>query len=122
LGAVAQVVGKHGEVTLPCLSVVIAAVVQKRREIGYQEEAEKREEELGGGGLDGIFLAKGVLAGIGDVQETILILVFLIDRAHQRSGRWQDLIDEDEDGLLGGELDALADYVDELTDGEVSGY
>jgi hypothetical protein len=46
--------------------------------------------------------------------------VFLVDRAHERSGRRKDLIDEDEDGLFGRELDALADYVDELTDGEVS--
>jgi len=45
--------------------------------------------------------------------------VFLIYRAHQGGCRWQYLIDEDEDGLLWGELDALADHVDELTDGEV---
>lgn len=51
----------------------------------------------------------------------ILILVFLVNAAHERGGRWQDLINEDEDGLLGGELDALADYVDELADGEVGG-
>ncbi len=49
----------------------------------------------------------------------ILILVFLVDAAHERGGRWQDLVDEDEDGLLGGELDAFADYVHELTDSEV---
>ena len=58
-------------------------------------------------------------ANIRDIQEPILILVLLVDAAHQRSGRWQDLIDEDEDGLLGRELDALADDVDELPDGEV---
>lgn len=54
-----------------------------------------------------------------DVKKPILILVLLIDRAHQRGGRWQDLVDEDEDGLLGRELDALADDVDELTDSQV---
>lgn len=48
--------------------------------------------------------------------------MLLVDAAHERSGGWQNLIDEDEDGLLGGELDALADYVDELTDGEVGRY
>jgi len=45
--------------------------------------------------------------------------VFLVNAAHERGGRWQDLIDEDEDGLLGRELDTLADYVDELTDGKI---
>ena len=54
-----------------------------------------------------------------DVQESILILVFLIDAAHERGRRWQDLIDEDEDGLLRRELYALADDIDELTDGQV---
>lgn len=56
---------------------------------------------------------------IRDVQETILVLVLFVDAAHERSGGWQDLIDEDEDGLLGGELDALADHVDELAHGEI---
>ena len=45
--------------------------------------------------------------------------MLLVNRRHQRSGRRQHLIDEDEDCLLGGELDALADYVDELADSEV---
>lgn len=54
-----------------------------------------------------------------DVQEAVLVLVLLVDGGHQRGGRRQDLIDEDEDGLLGRELDALADHVDELADGEV---
>lgn len=42
--------------------------------------------------------------------------------AHQGSSRRQDLINEDEDGFLGGELDALADDVDELANGEVGGH
>ena len=48
--------------------------------------------------------------------------MFLVDAAHQRRGRGQDLVDEDEDGLLGGELDALPDYVDELADGKICGH
>ena len=48
-------------------------------------------------------------------------LVLLIDGAHQRSRRRKDLIDENEDGLFWGELDALADDVDELADCEVGG-
>lgn len=47
--------------------------------------------------------------------------MFLVDAAHERSGRWQDFIDKDEDGLLGRELDALADDIDELSYGEVGG-
>ena len=45
--------------------------------------------------------------------------MLLIDTAHQRRSRRQDLIHEDEDGLLRRELDALADHVDELPDREI---
>jgi len=69
--------------------------------------------------LDLLKRTEGVLARIGNVKEAILILMLLIDAAHERSGWWQDFIDEDEDSLLWGELDALADYVDELAYGEV---
>ena len=42
-------------------------------------------------------------------------------RAHQGCSRWQHLIDEDKDGLLRRELDALANNIDKLADGEVGG-
>jgi hypothetical protein len=45
--------------------------------------------------------------------------MLLVDAAHQRCSRWQDFINEDEDGLFGAELNALADNVDELSDGQV---
>ena len=57
-----------------------------------------------------------------DVQETVLVLVFLVDGAHESSGWRQDLVDEDEDGLLRAQLDALPDDVDELAHGEVGRY
>ena len=58
----------------------------------------------------------------GRRNSPILILVLLVDAAHERSGGRQDLIDEDEDGLLRGELDPLADHVHELAHGEVGWY
>lgn len=58
-------------------------------------------------------------ANARDVQESIFILVLFIDGAHERSGRWQHLINEDENGLLGRKLDALANNIDELANGEV---
>jgi len=54
-----------------------------------------------------------------NVQETIFVLVFLVDAAHEGRGRWQDFIDKDEDRFLGAELDALANDIDELADGEI---
>jgi hypothetical protein len=48
-------------------------------------------------------------------------LVLLVNGAHQRSSRRKHLVDEDEDGLLRGQLDALADYIDELAHGQVCG-
>jgi hypothetical protein len=53
------------------------------------------------------------------VNVPVLILVLLVNAAHQ-GGCWgKDLVDEDEDGLLGGELDSLANDVDELTDSQI---
>lgn len=51
----------------------------------------------------------------------ILILVLLVNAAHESSSGRQNFIDENEDGLLGGELDALADDVDKLADGQIRG-
>ena len=45
--------------------------------------------------------------------------MLLVDAAHQSGGWWENLINEDEDGLLGRQLDALADNVDELAYGEI---
>lgn len=56
-----------------------------------------------------------------DIQKPILILMLLVNRAHQCGGGRQHLVDEDEDGFFGRELDALADNIDELADGEVGG-
>ena len=50
---------------------------------------------------------------------TILILVLLIDRAHQRRRRRQNVVDKDENGLFGRELDSFADDIDELADCQV---
>ena len=46
-------------------------------------------------------------------------LVLFVNAAHQCSSRRQHLIDEDEDSLLWRELDALADNIYELADGEI---
>jgi hypothetical protein len=62
------------------------------------------------------------VVNIRDIQETILVLVLLVDAAHESSGWRQDLVDEDEDGLLWAELDAFANNINELADGEVCGH
>ncbi len=56
------------------------------------------------------------------LDSPVLILVLLIDAAHEGGGWRQDLVDEDEDGLLRGQLNALPDDVDELADGEIGWY
>ena len=58
-----------------------------------------------------------LVRGEGDTRDDyvpILVLVLFVDAAHERGGRREDLVDEDEDGLLWRELDSLADDVDEL--------
>lgn len=47
--------------------------------------------------------------------------MLFVNGAHQRSSRRQDLVDEDENGFFGRELDALTDDVDKLADCEVCG-
>lgn len=64
----------------------------------------------------------GGAVNLRDVQEAVLVLVLLVNAAHEGGSGRQDLIDEDEDGLLGAELDALADNVDELSNGEIGGH
>lgn len=56
---------------------------------------------------------------IRDVQEAIFVLVFFVDTAHECSSWREDLVNEDEDSLLGGELYALADHIDKLSHSEV---
>lgn len=58
---------------------------------------------------------------IRDVQETIFVFVFFVDAAHECGCRRQYLIDEDEDGFLGRELDPLSNHIDELAYGEICG-
>lgn len=48
--------------------------------------------------------------------------MLFIDTTHERSCRRQDLVDENENGLFRRELDALADNIDKLADGEVCRY
>lgn len=45
--------------------------------------------------------------------------MLLVNATHKGGSRRQDLIHEDEDGLLGGQLDPLADDVDKLANGQV---
>lgn len=74
-----------------------------------------------------------------DIEETILVpnrsgsvsdgdfenviskggsLVLVVDLTHESGGWRQDLVDEDEDGLLGRELDPLSDDIHELQTGD----
>lgn len=45
--------------------------------------------------------------------------MLFVDAAHQGSCRRKNLVDEDEDGLLGRQLDSLADDVDKLANGQI---
>ena len=56
---------------------------------------------------------------VRDVEESVLVFVLLVDGAHQSRSRRKYLIDEDENGLLWRELDALSDDIDELADSQI---
>jgi hypothetical protein len=86
----------------------------------YTRKTEKaRENESKEGDFLKLLGTKCVLARVCDIKEPILVLVLFVNRGHQ-GGRWgQDLVDKDEDGLFGGELNALADHVYELAHSQV---
>jgi len=62
---------------------------------------------------------ESILARVGDVQEPILVLVLFVNAAHKSSGRRQNLIYEDEDGLLRRKLNPLANNIDKLANRQV---
>lgn len=45
--------------------------------------------------------------------------MLFVDTAHKSCSRWQDLVDVDEDGLFRGQLYALTDDIDKLSDSKV---
>ena len=59
---------------------------------------------------------------VRDIEEAVFVLVLLVYGGHESGGGRQDLVDEDENSLLGRELDSLANHVDELAYGEICGY
>lgn len=63
---------------------------------------------------------KRVLARVRQIQEPIGVLVLLVQLRHQHGRRREDVVDEDEDGLLGGEFDALTNDKHKLPDGQFS--
>lgn len=63
--------------------------------------------------------AKGVLARIAHIEKSVLILVLFVDGAHEGRRGWQDLVNENENGLFRRQLDSFSDDVDELTYSEV---
>ena len=73
----------------------------------------------GGASVDD--LTEGVLPTVHHVQETVLVLVGVVDRAHERGCRGKRVVNEDEDGTLGAELDPLPDHIRELAYGEIRG-
>ena len=57
----------------------------------------------------------------GESNVPVLVLVLLVNATHEGGSGRQNLVDEDKDGLLRRQLDALADHVDELAYGEIGG-
>lgn len=71
--------------------------------------------------VDGLGLSKGVFARIQHVQETVVVLVFLVHGADQRRGGRQYVVDKNKDGLFAGQLDSLSYDVHKLAHRQVHG-
>lgn len=63
--------------------------------------------------------AVNILIGVGNVQEIVLLVMFLVQGAHGSRCWWNDVVHKEEEGILGTQVDALANEEVELTDGQV---
>jgi hypothetical protein len=66
--------------------------------------------------------AKGGFAAVLNVQKTIFVLLFFVDRGHERCIGRDVIIAKQKQSLFGGQLDTLANHVVELTDRQVGRY
>jgi len=64
-------------------------------------------------------LTEGAFPTVGDVKKTIAIRLLLVDLGHKCGGGGQGVVDEDENGFLWLQFDALADDVDKLADCQI---
>lgn len=60
-----------------------------------------------------------VLIGESDVEEKVFVVVFLVQRSHGGRRGWDHVVDEEEEGIFGSQMDALPDEEVELAHGEV---
>ena len=68
-----------------------------------------------------VLFAKGGLSAVIYVEKSVLVLLFLVDSAHECCVGRYGIAAEEEECFLGSEFDALANDVMELSDGEVAG-
>lgn len=62
---------------------------------------------------------KGRLSRVLQVKEAVFVLLLLVHRRHEGGVGWDSVRAEEEQGLLGGELNPLPDNVVKLADGKI---
>jgi len=62
------------------------------------------------------------LIAVGNVEEEIFFVVFLVKRSHGGAGWWNHVVDEEEEGVLGSKVDPFSNEEIELADGQVGRY
>jgi len=63
--------------------------------------------------------SESTLATVRHIQKSVLILVILVDLRHQRCCWREGIVDEDEDGLFGFQLDSLSDHIHKLANRQI---
>jgi len=58
---------------------------------------------------------------VSNVEEKVFFVVFLIEAAHGCRGGGNDIVDKEEEGVLGSKLDSLSDQEVKLADGQIGG-
>jgi len=67
-------------------------------------------------------LSVNALVAVGNVQKEILLVVLLVQRAHGRARRRNDVVHEEEERVLGPQMDSLSDQEVELANSQIRRY
>jgi len=65
------------------------------------------------------FTAVDGLVAVGNIEEEIFFVVFLVEGSHGGAGWGNDVVDEEEECVLGSQMDPLSDEEVELSDGQI---
>lgn len=90
-------------------------------EFGLKAEEDKIIVPNNNRQVEKVLVSVHILVGEGNVQEEVLVVVFLVQGAHSGRCRGNDVVYEEEQSIFRPQVDSLADQEVELANGKVGG-